>query len=116
MIIKHRKIGGQAKCICGSKMLYIGRQFVCLEILKKDLKTYKFKLKKIEAIKWVKELTKKDYLKIYKGLPPNEKRNVICVIDGEPCSWRVVDLEVRFNTKMSKKMLKQIGGILDWRG
>ena len=59
-------------------------------------------------------LTKKDFIKIYYGLPDCEKRSVICVIDNEPCSWKVVYWEVKGNTKLSKRMLKQIAKTIRW--
>ena len=59
-------------------------------------------------------MNKKDFLEIYKRLSTLERRQVVCVIDDQPCSWSVVDLEVRGNTEMSKRMLKQISNILDY--
>ena len=59
-------------------------------------------------------MTNKDFLRIYRNLPKGEKGMPICVLDEEPYSWNVVNIEVKGNTKMSKRMLRYISQILRW--
>ena len=60
------------------------------------------------------DMTGEDFLRIYKKLPEREKEMPICVVGGETYCWCGVNGEVKGNTKISKRMLKQISRTLRW--
>ena len=53
-------------------------------------------------------MDRKKWNKVYNRLPKAEKRMPVVVIDGKPCSWNVVNTEVKCKTEMSERMLEQL--------
>ena len=48
------------------------------------------------------------FLSIYPNLPVPERSQVIVIINNEPCSWNVVYVEVKNNTKLGIRMLEKM--------
>lgn len=48
---------------------------------------------------------KAKFLKVYANLPLGVREEVVIVIDGEPLSWKVAQLEVEQNTKKGEEIL-----------
>lgn len=48
---------------------------------------------------------KAKFLKVYANLPLGVREEVVIVIDGEPLSWKAVQLEVEQNTKKGEEIL-----------
>lgn len=65
-------------------------------------------------------MDKEKFLRIYSRLPVAEKRMPAVIIDGEPCSWNVILMEVKRNTKIGKRMLRQLSRfekyLKEWKG
>ncbi len=48
------------------------------------------------------------FLQIYANLPLNQRNEIIVVIDGEPLTWHVVNIEVQNNTEKGKQILNKL--------
>jgi len=48
------------------------------------------------------------FLKIYADLPLILRKEIILVIDDEPITWNVANIEVSNNTEKSRKILKRL--------
>lgn len=46
--------------------------------------------------------------KLYANLPLNERRNVCCVLNDEPLSWKIVRNEVENNTQVGHNALEML--------
>ena len=46
--IRHKKVHGQKKCVCGQPMLFNGKEMVCLEVMANALKEQGYKIQKEE--------------------------------------------------------------------
>ncbi|MBI2498896.1 hypothetical protein HYV88_01495 [Candidatus Woesearchaeota archaeon] len=53
-------------------------------------------------------MSKEKFIKIYSNLPLNLRREIITIIDKEPITWNVAYLEIRNNTELGKKVLKNL--------
>lgn len=51
---------------------------------------------------------KEKFIKIYSNLPLNLRREIITLIDEKPITWNVAYLEIRNNTELGKKILKNL--------
>lgn len=51
---------------------------------------------------------KAKFLKVYSNLPLGVREEVVVVIDGEPLSWKVAQLEIEQNTKKGNEVLDQL--------
>ncbi len=47
-------------------------------------------------------------LQIYANLPLNQRNEIVVVIDGEPLTWNVVNIEVQNDTEKSKEILERL--------
>ncbi len=54
------------------------------------------------------KIMKSKFLKVYANLPVGVRSEIIAVIDNEPMTWNVCWLEVKQNTKLSKKILEYL--------
>lgn len=48
------------------------------------------------------------FLTLYASLPDTARKEIIVVIDGETFSWKSVYIEVKSDTKKSRKILKKL--------
>jgi hypothetical protein len=50
-------------------------------------------------------VTKEQFLQVYANLPLGVRKEIILVIDSQPITWNVANLEVSENTKLGKQIL-----------
>ena len=50
-------------------------------------------------------VTKEQFLQAYANLPLGGRKEIILVIDSQPITWNVANLEVSENTKLGKQIL-----------
>lgn len=53
-------------------------------------------------------MSKEKFIKIYSNLPLNLRREIITLIDEKPITWNVAYLEIKNNTALGKKILKNL--------
>lgn len=61
-------------------------------------------------------ISREEFLKVYTSLPDETKGLII--LDSKiygPCSWSVIKLEVKANTKLGKSMLRKLSRLKNWR-
>lgn len=51
---------------------------------------------------------KENFLKTYSNIPLNLRDEIILVFEDKPISWNVAYIEVRANSEISKKILKEL--------
>jgi len=51
---------------------------------------------------------KAKFMKIYANVPINIRDGIISVIDGHPITWNVAYLEIKNETEMGAKILKNL--------
>ncbi len=49
-----------------------------------------------------------NFFKIYSGLPLEERKLTIIVLDGEPINWNLASQEIKNNTSKGQKILKTL--------
>ncbi len=50
-------------------------------------------------------VTKEQFLQVYANLPLGVRKEIILVIDSQPITWNVANLEVSEDTKLGKQIL-----------
>ena len=50
-------------------------------------------------------VTKEHFLQVYANLPLGVRKEIILVIDSQPITWNVANLEVSEDTKLGKQIL-----------
>lgn len=53
-------------------------------------------------------ITKEKFLQVYSNLPLGVRKEIILVIDNQPITWNVANLEISENTKLGKEILKKL--------
>ncbi len=48
------------------------------------------------------------FLKVFANVPLGLREDIILVLDGKPLTWNVAYLEVKENTELSKRILKEL--------
>ena len=48
------------------------------------------------------------FFRVYHNLPLMERSGVVCVINGEPMSWKVVNIEVRGKTEIGQRAINKM--------
>ncbi len=51
---------------------------------------------------------KAKFLKIFGNIPENLRGDIIAVIDEKPYTWNVAYIEIRNDTELGKKILKEL--------
>lgn len=51
---------------------------------------------------------KENFLKTYSNIPLNLRDEIILVFEDKPISWNVAYIEVKANSEISKKILKEL--------
>jgi len=51
---------------------------------------------------------KEKFLKIYPNIPENLRNDIIAVVDGKTYTWDVAFFEIKNNTPIGKKILKEL--------
>ena len=54
------------------------------------------------------ELLRERFLKIYSDMPLNLRDDIILVFEGKPITWNVAYLEIKNNTNLAQKILKEL--------
>lgn len=54
------------------------------------------------------ELLREKFLKIYSNMPLNLRDDIILVFEGKPITWNVAYLEIKNNTNLAQKILKEL--------
>lgn len=54
------------------------------------------------------ELLKERFLKIYSNMPLNLRDDIVLVFEGKPITWNVAYLEIKNNTNLGQKILKEL--------
>lgn len=52
--------------------------------------------------------SKEKFLKIYANVPDNLRNDIIAVIDGKTYNWNTAYFEIKDDTKLGKKILKEL--------
>lgn len=47
-----------------------------------------------------------DFFRVYSGLPIEERKMVVVVLDDEPISWNLAKVEIKNNTSRGKKIIE----------
>ncbi len=50
-------------------------------------------------------VTKEQFLQVFANLPLGVRKEIILVVDSQPITWNVANLEVSENTKLGKQIL-----------
>lgn len=51
---------------------------------------------------------RENFLKVYANLPLSVRDEIILVFEGKPLTWNVAYLEVKINTEIGTKILKEL--------
>lgn len=54
------------------------------------------------------ELLRERFLKIYSNMPLNLRDDIILVFEDKPITWNVAYLEIKNNTNLAQKILKEL--------
>ena len=54
------------------------------------------------------ETLREDFLKVYANIPLNLRDDIILVFEDKTVTWNVIYIEVKSNTDLSTKMLKEL--------
>ncbi len=54
------------------------------------------------------ETLRENFLKVYSNIPLNLRNDIILVLEDKPLTWNVAYLEVKANTEVSFKILKEL--------
>lgn len=53
-----------------------------------------------------------EFLKIYANVPEDLRGDILVVIDNKSYTWNIAFLEIKDNTDLGKKILKELEGII----
>ena len=54
------------------------------------------------------ETLREDFLKVFANIPLGLRDDIILVFEDKPLTWSVIYLEVKANTDLSNKILKEL--------
>lgn len=54
------------------------------------------------------ETLREDFLKVYANIPLSLRDEIILVFEARPLTWNVIYIEVKANTDISHKILKEL--------
>ncbi|HBE90781.1 MAG: hypothetical protein A3E37_02735 [Candidatus Andersenbacteria bacterium RIFCSPHIGHO2_12_FULL_46_9] len=56
-------------------------------------------------------MDKERFFKVYANLPLNVRDQVVVVLDGEPITWRVANLEIVEDTESGRQILEKLANL-----